>query len=117
MSPSDSRGKELNTAEVRMHIRLGLLLVQNAGDQRGKFVVGRFVTKTAIPFDIEPFGQSTLGLDPKNPARAAQSPLLTPRVPLTPGKYQIWIMGVHNFELVHNALLGKEYWAFDIVAR
>jgi hypothetical protein len=117
MSPGDSWGKDLSTAEVRMHIGLGPLLVQDTVNERRKPVVGRFVTKTAIPFDIEPFGQPTLGLDPKNPARAAQSFLLTPSVPLTPGHYQIGIVGVRNFELVHNALFGKEIWAFDIVAR
>jgi hypothetical protein len=116
MSPGDSWGKDLSTAEVRTHIGLGPLLVQTE-NQRRKSVTGRFVTKTAIPFDIEPFGQPTLGLDPKNASRAAQSFLLTPRVPLTPGNYQIGIVGVHDFELVHNALIGKEIWAFDIVAR
>jgi hypothetical protein len=114
--PGDNSGKDLSTAEVRMHVALGPLLVQNLGKGK-KSVVGRFVTKTEIPFDIEPFGQSTLGLDPKNPARAAQSFLLTPSVLLTPGKYQIGIRGVHDFEFVHNGLFGREYWAFDIVAR
>jgi hypothetical protein len=117
MGPGDSWGKYLSPAELRMHIGLGPLLVQDGENQRGKSVAGRFITKTAIPFDIEPFGQPTLGLDPKNPVRAAQSLLLTPRVPLPPGKYQIGIVGVHNFELVHNALVGREYWAFDIVSR
>lgn len=117
MSPSDSQGKDLSTAEVRMHFGLGPLLVQTTVNQHKKSVVGRFATTTFIPFGIQSFGQSTLGLDPKNPARAAQSFLLTPSVPLAPGKYQIWIGGLHNFDLVRNPFSGMERWAFDIVER
>jgi hypothetical protein len=114
MSPGDSQGKDLTAAEVRLHFGLGPLLVQQFGR---KSVVGRFATTTFIPFGIESFGQSTLGLDPKNPARPARSFLLTPNVPLAPGHYQIWIGGFHNFDLVRNPFSGMERWAFDIVAR
>jgi hypothetical protein len=114
MSPGESSGNDLSAIEAREHIELGQLMVKNAKNQRGKPVVGRFVTRTTFPFDIEPFGQSTLGLPPKKPGSAVQSLLLTPRVPLLPGKYQIWIVGVSVF---HNALSGGEHWAFDIVTR
>jgi hypothetical protein len=113
MSSGDSSGKEPSAAEAGTHIAMGPLLVQSAVNQRGKSVVGRFLTKTVIPFDIEPLGKPTLGLDPKNPARTAQSLLLTPHVPLAPGKYQIWIMQMGPF---HNAIDGSEHSAFDIVA-
>ena len=71
MSAGDDWGKDVSNAEVRMHIGLGKLLVQSSENQRGKPVIGRFITKATIPFDIEPFGQPTVGLDPKNthPAR------------------------------------------------
>jgi len=111
MSLGESSGTDTLTAEVRRRIVLGPLLVQQFGR---KHVVGRFATRTEIPFDIVPFGQSTLGLDPKKPARAAQSLLMTPHVPLAPGKYQIWLKGVGIFQ---NIPVRGEHWAFDIVAR
>lgn len=112
MSPGDRYGNELNSEEVRKHIGLTRLVVQNV-----KSHDERFLTKTNIPLDVQTYGRLTLGLDSKNAARSAQSFRLTPHVALTPGEYQIWIRGTHNFELVSNGLVGDEDWAFGILER
>ena len=112
MSPGDRYGSELNSEEVRKHIGLTRLVVQNV-----KTHDERFLTKTNIPLDVQAYGQLTLGLDSKNAGRSAQSFRLTPHVALTSGEYQIWIRGTHNFELVSNGLVGDEDWAFSIVER
>jgi hypothetical protein len=112
MSPGDRYGSELNSEEVRKHIGLTRLVVQNVKSHEG-----RFLTKTNIPLDVQTYGQVTPGLDSQKPDRSAQSFRLTPHVALTPGEYQIWIRGTHNFELVSNGLVGDEDWAFGIVER
>ena len=112
MSPGDRYGSELNSEEVRKHIGLTRLVVQNV-----KSHDERFLTKTNIPLDVQTYGQVTPGLDPKKPDRSAQSFRLTPQTALTPGEYQIWIRGTHNFELVSNVLVGDADWAFGIVER
>lgn len=112
MSPADQYGRELNSEEVRKHIGLTRLVVQNV-----KTHEERFLTKTNIPLDVQTYGQSSPGLDPKKPDRSAQSFRLTPHIALTPGEYQIWIRGTHNFELVSNGLVGNGDWAFGIVER
>lgn len=112
MSPGDRYGSELNSEEVRKHIGLTRLVMQNV-----KSHDERFLTKTNIPLDVQTYGQVTPGLDPKKPDRSAQSFRLTPQIALTPGEYQIWIRGTHNFELVSNGLVGDEDWAFGIVDR
>jgi hypothetical protein len=112
MSPRDRYGRELNSAEVLMHIGLMQLAVQmiRKHDER-------FLTKTMIPMDVQSYGQSTLSLDPKKPDCAAQSFRLTPHIALTPGEYLILMRGTHNFELIANGLAGNEDWAFEIVQR
>ena len=110
MSPGDRYGRELDSAEVLKHIGLMRLVVQNIRKHDE-----RFLTKSSIPLDVQPYGQLTLGLDPKKPDRAAQSFRLTPRIALPPGEYHIWIAGTHNSELVANRLAGRGDWAFEIV--
>ncbi len=112
MSPGDRYGRDLNSEEVRKHIFLTRLVMQNlkAHDKR-------FVTKTNIALDVQTYGQLTLGLDPKKPDRAAQSFRFTPQIALTPGEYLIFLRATHNFELIANGLVGGEDWAFRIVER
>jgi hypothetical protein len=112
MSPGDRYGRELNSAELLKHVGLMRLAVQNI-----KKHDERFLTKLNIPLDVQTYGQSTLGLDPKKPERAAQSFRLTPLTALTPGEYMIWIKATHNFELIANAFVGDGNWAFEIVQR
>ena len=112
MSPGDRYGRELNSAEVLMHIGLMQLAVQTIRKHDE-----RFLTKTMIPMDVQSYGQSTLSLDPKKPDCAAQSFRLTPHIALTPGEYLILMRGTHNFELIANGLAGNEDWAFEIVQR
>jgi len=110
MSPEDKYGRELNAAEVLKHIGLMRLVVQDI-----KKHDDRFLTKTMIPLDVQPYGQPTTGLDAKKPDRTAQSFRLIPHVALTPGEYLILLRGTHNFELIANGLAGNEDWAFKIV--
>jgi hypothetical protein len=112
MSPGDRYGRELNSAELLKHVGLMQLVVQNI-----KKHDERFLTKSNIPLDVQPYGQLTHGLDPKQPDRVAQSFRLTPSIALTPGEYLIWIKATHNFELIANGLVGDDYWAFEIVKR
>jgi hypothetical protein len=112
MSPEDKYGRELNSAEVLKHIGLMRLVVQDIRKHDD-----RFLTKTMIPLDVQPYGQSTPGLDAKKPDRTAQSFRLTPHIALTPGEYLISIRGTHNFELIANGLVGNEDLAFRITER
>jgi WD40 repeat protein len=109
MSPGDRYGAELNSQEVRRHIAVSRLAVQNV-----KTHDERFLAKSPdIPLDVQTYGQLTLGLDPKKPDRAAQSFRLTPHGPLAPGEYLVSIFGVHNFELT-KMLHNQEKLAFGI---
>ncbi len=112
MSPADRYGQKLTKEEVSKHFALGRLVVQDVKNQEA-----RFLTKAAVPLDVEAIGAPKFGLDLKHPEREAQSFLLTPTISLTPGEYQIWTAGTHDYELVANSLVGEEHWAFDIVAR
>ena len=112
MSPGDRYGRELNSEEVQKHIGLTRLVMQSV-----KTHDERVLTTTNIPLDVQTSGQSTLGLDPQKPDRAAQTFRLTPQSALTPGEYLIWIKGTHNFELIANGLVGDENWAFRIEER
>jgi hypothetical protein len=112
MSPGDHYGRELNSAEVLKHIGLMQLAVQDIRKHDD-----RFLSKTMIPLDVQPYGHPTTGLDAKKPDRTAQSFRLTPHIALTPGEYLIMIRGTHNFELIANGLAGREDWAFGIVQR
>lgn len=112
MSPADRYGQELTAEHVGWHFSLARLVVQNAKNHEG-----RFITKAVVPLNVETIGAIKLGLDAKHPDRAAQSFLLTPQTPLVPGPYHIWIAGMHDYELVANAMVGEQHWAFDIVPR
>jgi hypothetical protein len=112
MSPEDKYGRELNSAEVLKHIGLMRLVVQDIRKHDD-----RFLTKTMIPLDVQPYGQPKAGLDAKKPDRTAQSFRLTPHIALTPGEYLISIRGTHNFELIANGLVGNEDLAFGVVER
>jgi len=97
MSPGDRYGRELNSEELRKHIGLTRLVMQNV-----KTHDERVLTTTNILLDVQASGQSMLGLDPQKPDRAAQSFRLTAQMALAPGEYLIWIKGTHNFELIAN---------------
>ena len=112
MSPEDRYGRELNAGEVRKHIVFTRLVVRNVKSRDE-----RLVTQTSLPFDVQPYGQSTVGLDAKKPERTAQSFRLTPQTALTPGEYLLSIRGTHNFELIANGLVGNEDLAFRITER
>jgi hypothetical protein len=112
MNPVDQYGRELTKEEVSRHFALMQLVVQNVKNHDE-----RFLTKTTIKLDVEALGALQLGLDRGHPDRTAQSFVLTPQVPLAPGEYHIWVVGTHDYELVGNALVGEEHWAFEIVAR
>jgi hypothetical protein len=66
MSPEDKYGRELNSAEVLKHIGLMRFVVQDIRKHDD-----RFLTKTMIPLDVQPYGQPTAGLDAKKPDRTA----------------------------------------------
>lgn len=104
MNPVDRYGRELTKEEVSKHFALMRLVVQN-----DKNHVERFLSKTTIPVDIKVLGALKLGLDRGHPDRTAQSFLLTPQIPLVPGEYQIWVAGMHDYELVANGLVGEEH--------
>jgi len=117
MSRGDRNDGELNAKEVQRHIRLGRLVVQHF--KKGGYE--RILTLGTIGFNVQTYGLLTRGLDPRKPDRVAQSFRLTPDIALTPGQYQIWINGMHDFELdthFHSSYAsGGEHWAFEIIAR
>jgi WD40 repeat protein len=110
---------DLNAEEVMKHVRLQQLVVQHfkKGDER-------ILTTTTIRLNVHTYGPFLLTRDPdpRKPDRVAQSFRLTPRIPLTPGQYHIWIDGMHDFELDTGAHYyatigpGGEHWAFEITA-
>jgi hypothetical protein len=112
MSPEDRYGRELSAEEVRKHIVLTRLVVRNVKSRDE-----RLVTQASLPFDVQSYGQSKVGMDPKKPDRTTQSFRLTPLTTLTPGEYLISIRGTHNFELIANGLVGNEDLAFRITER
>lgn len=109
MSPGDRYGRVLTVEEVLRHVALNPMVAGKI-----KTLDVRFMTKTDIPMDVQTYGQSTPGLDPKKPDRAAQSFVLIPRTALAPGQYLLLITGVHDGELISNRLLGTEWSAFGI---
>jgi hypothetical protein len=118
LGPGDRNDGELNAEEVRRHVRLGRLVVQQfkKGDER-------VLTTATIALYVQTYGQLTRGLDPKKPDRVAHSFRVTPQIALIPGKYHLWIDGMHDLELNTGSRFrasigpGGEHWAFDVIAR
>ena len=47
----------------------------------------------------------------------AVSLALTPRVPLDPGEYVVYLAGIRNFAFIGNLKTGSDRWAFAVVNR
>jgi hypothetical protein len=101
-------GREPSADEAQKHF---LLTKLQSADGR------RYLTKVDVQFDVRSYGRPTPGLDPRRYERLAQSFLLTPRTPLEPGEYVVYMAGTSNFEFVKNLSAGADRWAFTIADR
>ena len=108
LGAADRWGKDATPAEVQKHVVLTRLQVAEGR---------RYLTKVDIPLDIQTYGKPTPGMDARKPDRYAVSFQLTPRTPLVPGEYVVYMAGMENAAFIANLNVGGERWAFSVVDR
>jgi len=108
LGPADRSGIAATPEEAQRHF-----LVTKLAVEEGR----RYITRVDVQFDVRSYGTPTPGLDPKRRDRVAVSLALTPRVPLDPGEYVVYLAGIRNFAFIGNLKTGSDRWAFAVVNR